>query len=345
MLGPKDYGPEKSREGNSRPHLTDVIGEQICDFIETSPANKPFCLSVSFHAPKGALVPEDVKPEYGRLFQNVTFKLPGNYVAGTNENLPDLIKRNWRGLGYHQKYTWTPELYQKFVRRQAALAYGVDGVVGRLMESLKKRNFLDNTVIIFTSDNGFMNGSHGLDGKTLLYEESMRAPLLVYDGRLPKEKRSRRLKQLISTVDFASTIVDLAGVTVPESMQGMSFRPLIEGRDVNWRDAVFMENNFTSYQIVPLEEARNDPKELAKTTRDSLRCRGIRTERWKYIRFHEVDPALEQLFDLKNDPLEQHNLATDPQHERVLKTMRRRCEELYAEARGTSNSHGRFEKP
>lgn len=342
---PKDYGLEKSYKPKQRPHLTDVIGDLITDFIETNPADKPFCLSVSFHAPKGALVPDDVKPEYGRLFENVTFKLPGNYVAGANENLPDLIKRNWRGLGYHRRYTWTPELYQRFVRRQAALAYGVDVVAGRLIGKLKERDFLHNTVIILTSDNGFMNGSHGLDGKSLLYEESMRAPLILYDGRLPKEKRGRRLRQLVSTVDFAPTIVDLAGLASVKNMQGTSLRPLVEGRDLNWRDAVFMENNFTSYQIVPLEEARNDPEQLAKTQRDSLRCHGIRTQRYKYIRFHELDPVLEQLFDLKNDPLEQHDLAGDLQHEQVLKKMRRRCAELYAEARQKNDNEGRPDKP
>ena len=324
---PKDYGLEKSYKAAERPHLTDVVGDLIIDFVETNPADKPFCLSVSFHAPKGALALDDVKAEYDRPFENVTFKLPGNYVAGANKNLPDLIKRNWRGLKYHEKYTWTPELYQKFVRRQAALAYGVDVAVGRLVRKLEEKNFLDNTVIIFTSDNGFMNGSHGLDGTALLYEESVRAPLIVYDGRLPREKRGRRLKQLVSTVDLASTILDLAGADVPDSMQGMSFKPLFEGRKVSWRDAVFMENNFTSNKIIPLEEAQNDPEELAKTKRDSLRCHGIRTERWKYIRFHELDPVLEQLFDLKNDPLEQHDLANKLQYAEVLETMRRRCAE------------------
>jgi arylsulfatase A-like enzyme len=330
---PKDYGLEKSYKSKDRPHLTDVMGDLIIGFVETNPADKPFCLSVSFHAPKGALTPGDVKPEYGRLFENVTFKLPRNYVAGANNNLPDLIKRNWRGLKYHQEYTWTPELYQKFVRRQAALAYGIDIVVGRLVKKLQERKFLGNTVIIFTSDNGFMNGSHGLDGKALLYEESMRAPLIVYDGRLPKDKRGRRLEELISTVDFASTIADLAGADIPGSMQGMSLKPLIEGRRTNWRDAVFMENNFTSYNIVPLEEARNDPAELVKTKRDSLRCHGIRTKRWKYVRFHELDPVLEQLFDLENDSLEQHDLAHDSKYGKVLKTMRERCAEIYAEVR------------
>jgi arylsulfatase A-like enzyme len=330
---PKDYGLEKSYKGKGQPHLTDVIGDLIVDFVGSNPADKPFCLSVSFHAPKGSLAPDDVKPEYKRLFKDVVFRLPGNYVPGTNDNLPELIKRNWRGLKYHEKYTWTPELYQKFVRRQAALAYGVDVVVGRLVKKLEERNFLDNTVIIFTSDNGFMNGSHGLDGKALLYEESMRAPLIVYDGRLPKGKRGRRVKELISTVDFASTILDLARTGIPNSMQGMSFKPLIYGRRVNWRDAVFMENNFTSNKIVPLEDAQDDPEELAKTKRESLRCHGIRTERWKYIRFHELDPVLEQLFDLENDPLEQHDLASDRQYAKVLETMRRRCAELYAEAR------------
>lgn len=331
---PKDYGLKKSYEVCKQPHLTDVIGDLILDFIETNPEGKPFCLSVSFHAPKGALVPADVKPEHGELFEDVTFKLPANYVAGENENLPALVKRNWRGLGYHRKYTYTPELYQKFIRRQAGLIYGVDVVVGRLVNKLKERKLLDNTIIIFTSDNGFFNGSHGLDGKALLYEESVRAPLIVYDGRLPKGERGRRLKHLISTIDFAPTMVDLSGLQIPESMQGISFKPLLEGHKVKWREAVFMENNFTSYRIVPLSQAQDDPQALSKTKRDSLRCQGIRTNRWKYIRFHEVDPVLEQLFDLRNDPLEQKDLASNPKHARTLAKLRNLCDKLYKGACG-----------
>ncbi|MBL7189802.1 MAG: sulfatase [Phycisphaerae bacterium] len=325
---PKDFGLKESYEKSKRPHLTDIMGDLILDFVRTNPAGKPFCLSVSFHAPKGALVPADVKPEYDRQFEGVKFKLPPNYVAGPNDKLPDLIKRNWRGLGYHRRYTWTPELYQKFVRRQAALAYGIDVAVGRLVKELKDKRLLDNTVIIFTSDNGFLNGSHGLDGKTLLYEESMRAPLIVFDGRLPAEMRGRRLTQLISTVDFAPTIADLAGSPVPNVMQGKSFKPLIEGRDMRWRDAVFMESNFTQFKAVPLAEAKDDPEALAKTKRDSLRCHGIRTERWKYIRFFETEPVFEQLFDLKSDPIEQHNLAGDPKHAKVLEKLRAQCDRL-----------------
>ncbi len=330
---PKDFGLKKSYEASERPHLTDIMGDLIIDFIRTNPAEKPFCLSVSFHAPKGALVPADVKPQYDEPFKDVKFKLPENYVAGPNEKLPDLIKRNWRGLGYHRRYTWTPELYQKFVRRQAALTYGIDVVVGRLVKELAEKRLLENTIIIFTSDNGFFNGSHGLDGKTLLYEESMRAPLIVYDGRLPAGKRGRRLTQLVSTVDFAPTMVDLAGLRIPDSMQGMSLKPLMDGRDVSWRDAVFMENNFTNYKIVPLGEAKSDGEALARTKRDSLRCHGIRTDRWKYIRFFEVDPVFEQLFDLKNDRLEQQNLAGDPKYADVLDELRAQCARLNRYAR------------
>ncbi|MHC4743564.1 MAG: sulfatase-like hydrolase/transferase [Planctomycetota bacterium] len=326
---PKDFGPKESHEKTRHPHLTDVMGDLILDFVRTNPADKPFCLSVSFHAPKGALVPSDAKPEYDKQFDGVRFKLPGNYVAGENDDLPDLIKRNWRGLDYHRRYTWTPELYQKFVRRQAALGYGIDVVVGRLVKELKDRGLLENSVIIYTSDNGFFNGSHGLDGKALLYEESMRAPLIVFDGRLPRRMRGRRLRELISTVDFAPTIMDLADLSTRDSMQGVSFKPLIEGRDVRWRDAVFLENNFTQFKALPLAQAKDDPQALAKTKRDSLRCHGIRAERWKYIRFFEVEPVFEELFDLKGDPLEQHNLAAEAKYANVLDELRARCDRLY----------------
>ena len=333
---PPNYGLKSSYQKDSRPHLTDIVGDLIGDFIDTNNADKPFCLSVSFHAPKGALKPADAKPEYNKIFDGVTFQKPENYVPGLNEKLPDVIKRNWRGLfPYHKRYTWTPELYQKFVRRQAALTYGIDVQVGKLMAKLRDKGLLDNTVIIFTSDNGFFNGSHGLDGKALLYEESMRAPLIVWDPRLDGSKRGQRLPQLVSTVDYAPTIIDLAGANIPDAMQGMSLKPLIQGqKHPKWRDAVFMENNFTQNKIVPIEEAKNNPEALAKTNTDSLRCHGIRTEQYKYIRFFELDPVFEELYDLKSDPLEQKNLATDPKHTKVLQELRRKCSDLKRYASG-----------
>ena len=97
-----------------------------------------------------------------------------------------------------------------------------------------------------------------------------------------------------------------------------------------------MENNFTSYKIVPLGEAKDDPEQLTRTPRDSLRCHGIRTNRWKYIRFFELHPVVEQLFDLKNDPLEQKDLAANPEYAHVLRPMRQRCAELYTKAMGNT---------
>ena len=87
-------------------------------------------------------------------------------------------------------------------------------------------------------------------------------------------------------------------------------------------------------QMNPIEEAKNNPEALAKTNTDSLRCHGIRTEQYKYIRFFELDPVFEELYDLKSDPLEQKNLATDPKHTKVLQELRKKCSDLKRYASG-----------
>lgn len=333
VLWPKEDA-ELARIHKGRPVNERVLrtGDAMLHFLDTQPPDKPFCLSVSFFGVKNS-GQRSIYPEHYQLFADARMSVPANWVEGANDKLPEVVKQNWRGVPLHQRFHSTRKGYQKLVRGFAAQGYSVDQQVGRLVAKLKERDLLNKTVIIFTSDNGRFHGCHGLHDKALLYEESVKAPLIIFDGRLPQEKRGRREKALISSVDYASTIVSLAGFTPPESMQGKSFTSLIHGsrKADTFRDAVFFENLFLNKLYNTGANAHQMNREFISSNR-SYRCRGVRTNRWKYFIYYEHKPAIEELYDLDQDPGEQHNLATDPDHQDILKSLRAQCEQMYQEA-------------
>ena len=181
----------------------------------------------------------------------------------------------------------------------------VDENVGRLLAALDELKLAENTVVIFTSDNGFYLGEHGLGDKRTAYDESLRIPLLVRWPKLGDRGRSRLVDQMALNIDLAPTLLDLAGVTIPAEMQGRSWRPLLENNAAaaaDWRKAFFYEYfyeaNFTQIPTV-----------LA-----------VRTERAKLIKYPGHDDWTE-LFDLAADPYETKNLAADPASKELLAAM------------------------
>ncbi|MDO7171700.1 sulfatase-like hydrolase/transferase [Mariniflexile sp. AS56] len=309
-------------------------GDAMLRFIDTQPKDQPFCLSVSFLAVKHDR-DSDVYPPHLELFKDYKFPVPANWVNGANHKLPKVVKENWRGVPLHLKRSSTPAMYQRLVRRFAAQGYTVDQQVGHLMKKLKETGLLDNTIIIYTSDNGRFQGSQGLFDKALLYEESVKQPLIVFDGRAAASERKRREKALISSVDIAPTILSLAGLEPAPSMQGHDFSGILNKTQAlsSWQDAVYMENLFlvSMYQVRNAKnvEALNE-KEVAENK--SYRCRGVRTDRWKYFVYYEHNPKLEELYDLDTDPNEQHNLAANPEFADVLTGLRARTEAFYLKA-------------
>src|SRR5262249_49339856 len=200
----------------------------------------------------------------------------------------------------------TPEMYQRVTKDYYRLISGVDREVGRIAAELAERKLTDNTVIVFTSDNGYFLGERGMADKWLPYEESIRVPLIVYDPRLSESARSRILDALALNIDVAPTLLDLAGLPAPAAMQGRSLVPLLrtDTAQQDWRTELFYEP-LTSPKIIPPAE-------------------GVRTERWKYFRWLEAQPVIEELYDLKADPLEERNLAAEPAHAETLAQLRGR---------------------
>jgi arylsulfatase A-like enzyme len=176
----------------------------------------------------------------------------------------------------------------------------IDDNLGRLLNTLDELGLAEDTVVVFSSDNGYYHGEHGLGDKRSVYEESLRIPLLI---RYPKMIIPGTVRDdLVLNIDLAPTFTDLAGVTVPRQMQGRSWRPLLEGKSAGWRQSFlaeyFWEANFPA-----------TPTLVA-----------VRTHTAKLIKYHEHDEWTE-LFDLASDPYETRNLANDPQHRDLLARM------------------------
>ncbi|MGJ8643551.1 MAG: sulfatase-like hydrolase/transferase [Luteolibacter sp.] len=336
---PKDEKLEaiysKDRALNER---TPKTGDAMIRFLEMQPKEQPFCLSVSFYAVKNDK-PNDMYPPDFAEFSEYEFSVPENWVEGRNTKLPKVLD-NWRGVPMHKQRTSTPELYQTLVRRFATQGYSVDRQVGRLVAKLEEMGELDNTVIIYTSDNGRFHGSHGLYDKAILYDESVKAPFIVFDGRVAKDKRGRREAALISSVDVAPTILSYAGLAIPDSVQGLDLTGVIQQTQdmTQWRDELFIESLFiTSLHSKKVPENIAEINEAGIKANKSYRSRGVRTERFKYFIYYEHTPVIEELYDMVNDPLEQNNLATNPEYAGVLGELRKKTEVRHADIVSKNN--------
>ncbi len=207
--------------------------------------------------------------------------------------------------------------YQQYMKDYCAVVTGVDENVGRLLDYLESIGELDNTIVIYTSDQGFFLGEHGWFDKRFMYEECERTPMLV---RYPSAiKPGTRSKALSMNLDIAPTLLDYAGVEVSEDMQGLSLRPVFESNGKtpgNWRDAVY----YHYYEYPSWHSVK--------------RHYGIRTERYKLIHFYnDVDEW--ELYDLKTDPQELHSVYDDPAYSKVREAMHRRLEAMQTEVGDT----------
>ena len=199
--------------------------------------------------------------------------------------------------------------YQRFMRDYAKVTRSLDDNVGRLMDYLRTEGLLDNTLVVYTSDQGFYMGEHGWFDKRFMYEESMRTPLLM---RLPQGYNRRgQIDEMVQNIDYAPTFLQMAGVPVPEDMQGESMVPLLREEESprKWRDALYY--HFYEY---PAEH-------MVK------RHYGIRTERYKLIHFYN-DIDTWELYDLQEDPSEMHNLYGDPRYRKVQKKLHKKLVEI-----------------
>lgn len=310
---------KKQPDGTER-WLEDIAGDRAVEFLSQSDP-RPFCLSVSFNAPHA----EDNDPrqyvwprELDGLYDDVTFRRPRSMTPEFFQAQPDFLRYSESRVRFNWRFDEESK-YQRMVRGYYRMITGVDRVVGRIREALRQRGLAENTVIVYSSDNGYFLGERGFADKWYGYEESLRVPLIVFD---PRRRQHAETDAVSLNVDIPPTLLDLAGVTLPASYQGRSLAPLLEGgRPRNWRRDFFFEHLF---------ERANIPK-----------SEGVRDARYTYIRWFDQQPVVEELYDRRRDPDQMRNLVADPRRSGELDRLRRRTDELRDRYGGPYRPHSR----
>ncbi|KUK77950.1 MAG: Mucin-desulfating sulfatase (N-acetylglucosamine-6-sulfatase), partial [Proteiniphilum acetatigenes] len=286
-------------------HLTRYTGYQAQEFIRNTPANKPFCLSLSFSAPHA----HDPAPEQyfwqrksDILYAGITISPPPLAEGQYFETQPKVVREGFNRTRWYWRYdTW--EKYQHNMKRYYRMISEIDDEIGAIRNLLKKKGIADNTVIILMGDNGYFEGERQLAGKWLMYDNSIRVPLIVFD---PRENQHFDVNDMVLNIDIPSTILDIAEIESSIAYQGFSLVPYVKnGQYEGKRKTILIEHLWEIPQIHSSE--------------------GIRSEKWKYFRYRFIN-APEELYDLQNDPMEIHNLADDPEYNMVLHAFRKELE-------------------
>uniref|UniRef100_UPI004047C445 sulfatase family protein n=1 Tax=Mariniflexile sp. TaxID=1979402 RepID=UPI004047C445 len=197
--------------------------------------------------------------------------------------------------------------YNRYMHDYLRTIQSVDDGVGQVLDYLKENGLEENTIVVYTSDQGFYLGEHGWFDKRFMYEESFRTPILV---KYPKEiKPGTVIDELVQNLDFAPTFLDYAGVDIPKDIQGESFRKLVSGESSEWRDAIY----YTYYEFPGEHHVK--------------RHYGVRTDRYKLIHFY-YDIDVWELYDLEKDPSEMKNVYNDPSYTSVKENMHKQLEAM-----------------
>jgi arylsulfatase A-like enzyme len=308
-----------NKGGNVVPgYLTDVITDKAIDWLEQRNREKPFCLCVHHKSPH---VPHEYPKRYEELFED-DLPTPATFdddwsgrtallnSAGKWSKLQHMIDGDLRGNELGDRGLPEPRgaefrdfAYQTFYKGYYRLVASLDESVGRLLSYLDRASLNDDTIVVYTSDNGFFLGDHGLYNKMWMYEQALRLPFIV---RLPGGRHAGTTRShLTSLIDVAPTFLDYAGAGIPDHLQGRSLRPVIEAAV---GETQFREAHYYHYY------GQFDVPE---------HC-GVRTRARKLAYFFGMDGDLGwELFDLKKDPMEMHNVAADHSYAGELREMKR----------------------
>ena len=305
-----DY--EMTDENGNYLHHTDKVSGDITKFLDNFGTRQPFCLSVSFKAPH--VQDNDprqfiINPRYKSYYANVTIPLPETADDKYWNQFPDFFRTDQNIARVRWKLRFaTPEMYQESVKNYYRLLTDVDDAVGKMVKQLETLGLADNTIIIFTGDNGMYLGEHGLAGKWYGHEESIRVPLIIFDPRKDSKLKGKVSDEIALNIDIMPTILNLAGVHVPEGVQGIDLSGLVADKNspARRRD-FFYEHTFMGSPGIPKVE-------------------GVVSRDIKYMKFIEHD--YEELYDLKRDKLEKNNLADEEQYADELEELRTRYQEL-----------------
>jgi arylsulfatase A-like enzyme len=299
-------------------YLTDIITDKAIAWMERQDADTPFCLMIHHKAPH---TPHLYPQKYENLFANEDLPVPENFWAKYQQrgralyesqgrwSKLDFIKPNHfiipvpdnLKLGTKEYKAWS---YQTFFKGYFRLVAALDDNIGRLLDYLDKSGLAENTVVIYTSDNGFFLGDFGLFNKMWMYEESLRLPLLVrYPGKV---KANTVNENIISILDFAPTILDYARAEIPDELQGQSFRSILMGNEPPDEHKAHYYHYYGQYDV---------PAHY-----------GLRTLKYKLIHYYEDDSW--ELYDIVKDPRETRNIYNQPERAAIIGKLKTRLEKM-----------------
>jgi len=300
---------DNGREYQEKGYMTDILTDKAITWLkEKRDPNKPFSLNLWHKAVHEKHLPA---PRHKDLYKGEELpKPPFDTHKETFKGKPEWLRKKTYEFDWKNNLPIPAELpakkwpikYEKNMQILRCLA-AVDESLGRVLNTLEEMGELDNTVIIYSSDNGYFMGEHTFWDKRIAYENSMRIPMLI---RYPKLiKPNTKVVEQCLNIDFAPTILSLAGVEIPEYMQGESMVSLLKGeKKENWRKAIMFEYYVDDYYPYA------GPNLIA-----------IRTDKYKLIdAFLEND--MDELYDLKADPGEMHNLINDPDYDKIEAELR-----------------------
>jgi len=299
-------------------HVTQKNENDALEFLRTRPTDKPFVLTLAFfatHAEDQNPLQFLPQPASMELYKDTVIPVPKTSSDEDFKRLPPFIanEQNEGRVRYHWRFD-TPEKYQTMMKNYYRLATEVDATCGRVLAALRQQGLLENTLVIFTADNGYFHAEHGLADKWYPYEESIRTPLIVRDPRMPAAQRGQTNDDLTLNVDLAPTFLAAAGIAAPARMQGRDLSSLyLASNAPAWRTEFFYEHaTIKNIHFIPSSEAlvRKDVKYL-----------------------YWPDFQHEELFDLTADRAETHNLAAAPNQAKTLTGLRSRFAELKAAAK------------
>jgi arylsulfatase A-like enzyme len=262
---------------------SELFTSAAIEFLERYDEDKPFFAYVAFTAPHD---PRNPPVKYRKMYYKKRPPLPANFK-------PQHPFDNGHTVGRDENLAPWPRT-EDVVRDQLAEYYGLithmDEHIGRVLKTLERSRHADNTIVIYAADHGLALGSHGLMGKQSIYEHSMGCPLIFAGPGIPKGGSTQAFSYLL---DIFPTVCSLTGIQAPDGVEGRDLRPIWRGKTDKVRDHIFL--SFKKVQ------------------------RSVRDNRWKLIRYPQINHT--QLFDLKNDPHELHNLADDPEQSDRVKDM------------------------
>lgn len=315
-----------------RGYVTDLITDFSLDWLERRDRDRPFCLLTHHKAPHRRWEPDD---KHMHLYEEVDIPEPATFNDDHSGHGPaaryckmsveyDLTAEDLKhrqpppGLSRAELKSWKYQCYIKDYLRTIA---SIDDNVGRMLDYLDAEGLAEDTVVIYTSDQGFFLGDHGWYDKRFMYEESLRMPFLV---RYPREIAPGSVnRDIVLNVDFAPTFLDYAGVPIPREMQGVSFRANLRGETPDdWRQSCY----YRYYMH-------------CSGGHDVFAHYGVRTERFKLIYYYEAQPGPQywELFDLQEDPCELRSVYDDPTYAEVVGELKQELARLRSQVGDQTN--------